>query len=817
MNTFVEILNRWAENALNFAWPAFWQSSLLIGVLFCLDLGLRRRLRAAVLYGLWLTVLVKLLLPPSLAFPSGVGWWLRSPADAPVVHQRAALVVTYAAGSLPSLTPQKLSTPLGSRRIRMSLAAWGLVASSSTSLGLLLWMFVQSRRVRRYTRHAVAPPHWLPELLNEACHCAELRHTVRLGLINQVVSPAVCGLFRPTILLPLTLIRQLNVSQMRAILLHEVIHVRRGDVWISCLQALLQIIYWWHPLLWLANTRIRHAREEAVDDAVMSTLRCNCDVYAPTLVQVAKLVMQRPLARLGLVGILESHGSFRRRIERLLDFRPPRKPGLTLVSAICIVAFGAVALPMGQAPATHQESASEPQFIPNVYSRTNLSHNAARRTAIFTKLDTIRFDRVEFDNLPLSEVIRFLSEETRKLDSAQRGINFMIRSAPNHGDSESARAELGDVSTVRIKILPALVDVRVADVLDAIVKVADKPIKYFIEDYAVIFAWKVDEPAPLYTRILKVDPDSFEQALEHVTGFSPRPAGASSSKQALAAEFFRSVGVDLRQPRSLVYNDREGTLLIRATLADLDIIESAVQVLNTAPPQVNIIARFFAVPEELTRSVWLLLGPTNQPNWVASNLSTVLTPPQAAVFLKAMESAQGVKLLNECSVTTLSGRQAQIQTVDLFNVATNVNPRAFNPPGVSTNAGRGDGLYMETTIPLGPVLDVVAWVSADGSHIQLTANATMTEFLGYDQSTNFVRAYVDGKQKSVPVPLPHIKVRQMNASAIVYDGQALVVGSPISGAATAGTPGEKGKRLMAILTATIIDPAGNPIHNPFSK
>ena len=60
---------------------------------------------------------------------------------------------------------------------------------------------------------------------------------------------------------------------MRAVLLHELIHLRRRDVWLNFLQALLQIFYWWHPLVWLANARIRRVREEAVDDAVMLALR----------------------------------------------------------------------------------------------------------------------------------------------------------------------------------------------------------------------------------------------------------------------------------------------------------------------------------------------------------------------------------------------------------------------------------------------------------------------------------------------------------------------------------------------------------------
>ena len=136
------------------------------------------------------------------------------------------------------------------------------------------------------------------------------------------MSPAVCGLFHPVVLLPQSLVEKLSAEQLRAVLLHELIHLCRRDVWVNCAQTLLQIIYWWHPLLWFANARIRRVREEAVDDAVMLALNEQSDVYAPTLLEVAKLAFNRPLASLGLVGILESKNALRQRIERSLVVRP---------------------------------------------------------------------------------------------------------------------------------------------------------------------------------------------------------------------------------------------------------------------------------------------------------------------------------------------------------------------------------------------------------------------------------------------------------------------------------------------------------------
>jgi beta-lactamase regulating signal transducer with metallopeptidase domain len=42
----------------------------------------------------------------------------------------------------------------------------------------------------------------------------------------------------------------LATPQLRSVLLHELAHIRRGDLWINLLQTLLQIAYLYHPLLW---------------------------------------------------------------------------------------------------------------------------------------------------------------------------------------------------------------------------------------------------------------------------------------------------------------------------------------------------------------------------------------------------------------------------------------------------------------------------------------------------------------------------------------------------------------------------------------
>ncbi len=368
MNSFMNLMNQAGEIFGRLAWPMFWQSCVLIAALLAADLVLRTKARASVRYGLWLVVLVKLCLPPTLALPTSPVWWLHDGTPPPVVKRAVVhYAVTYSDEVMPVVTqPMAVMTP---PKIVLSAAAVGLMVSLAVSLFLLGWLAVRWWQIGRKVRQAEESIA-LTALCGEAERALGMKSAVRVRIAPGTMSPAVCGLFRATILVPRALLEQFSEEQLRAVLLHELIHVRRRDVLVNFAQSLIQIVYWWHPLLWVANTRIRQVREEAVDDAVMLALREEAEAYAPTLLEVAKLALNHPLASLGLVGILESRQALRERIEQLMDFRPPRRAGLTLASLLGIVAFMAVTLPMGQRPV---QAAEETETITETVTQPNIN------------------------------------------------------------------------------------------------------------------------------------------------------------------------------------------------------------------------------------------------------------------------------------------------------------------------------------------------------------------------------------------------------------------------------------------------------------
>ena len=392
MNSLIETLNQRGGNFLSFAWPMLWQSSLLIVVLLTFDFALRRRLRASIRYALWLVVLAKLCLPPTLALPTSPAWWLHRTPPPVAAKAETHYTVTYDNAPLPEI-PQTPLPAFAPPQPAMNFAAWLLAVSAAVSSALLCWLLLRWWQITRQIRRAETSER-LAALADEAQRFVGMKFKVTVKLTANSMSPVVCGLFRPAVLIPQALVENFSDGQLRAVLLHELIHLRRRDVWLNFLQALLQIFYWWHPLLWVANARIRRVREEAVDDAVMLALRDEADGYASTLLEVAKLAFHRPLMSLGLVGIMESRSALRQRIERLVDFRAPRKAGLTFTSLCVIFVFSAVALPMGQGPVpAPKENAHMP--VPANFA-TSASSQATNAALI---LVTAQFYEMQADDL----------------------------------------------------------------------------------------------------------------------------------------------------------------------------------------------------------------------------------------------------------------------------------------------------------------------------------------------------------------------------------------------------------------------------------
>jgi beta-lactamase regulating signal transducer with metallopeptidase domain len=311
---------------------------------------------------------------------------------------------------------------------------------------------------------------------------------------------------------------------------------------------------------------------------------------------------------------------------------------------------------------------------------------------------------------------------------------------------------------------------------------------------------------PLTTRTFHVEPGAIRQAIESLfPQFNPV---TSTNFTASIRALLESSGAKLSPPKSVYYNDRAGGLFVRATREDLDAIESLLNVIGQQPAQVNIKALFVELPFGKGQPTELaeILEPVTRVN--KTNFTGILTASQFKTILRVLETSADVKILARPQVTTLSGRQAQIQVADVKTIISGMT-------AVVTN-GATNLLYQSQAMPFGPVLDVLPTVSKDGYTVLMTLTPTFTEFLGYEDAKQLKLSAPEDK---AILPLPVFRTRQITTSAAVWDGQTIVLGNfsdqiladPWESKTATKTSNKKSsKQILVFVTPTIIDSVGNP-------
>ncbi|HEY9228143.1 MAG TPA: HEAT repeat domain-containing protein, partial [Gemmatimonadaceae bacterium] len=142
---------------------------------------------------------------------------------------------------------------------------WGAVAIS-----LLGWLTAGAIHVRRIVRGAreLTTPDWTMPLC-EVADRLDLEIPPRLVLSDRIEMAFACRALSPTIVLPAAA-ESWNDDRRRAVLFHELAHIKRHDLLGHTLGRIACALYWFHPLVWTAAKHLRAESERACDDLVLS-------------------------------------------------------------------------------------------------------------------------------------------------------------------------------------------------------------------------------------------------------------------------------------------------------------------------------------------------------------------------------------------------------------------------------------------------------------------------------------------------------------------------------------------------------------------
>ena len=302
--------------------PLAVQAAAFAALVLLLDRLLVRRGWPGLLHALWLLVALRFVLPPTLAAPTGLG-------------------------NVPAVSVFALASPV------TSIVATGQSAAPSAALLTLcaLWLggavvaaalAVRGRLAARAAVRGAPAPAWMQRTAASCAQRLGLRRCPPLVIARALPGACVHGLLRPVIALPPRVAR----DELEPLLLHELAHVRRRDLWCDAALSALCVVFWFHPAAWLARARLAQLRELCCDEVAVSALGPRAGAYRATLLRAAARLVGEAAPQPGFIAGPSQIVLRLRSLER----GPGRHPALrAATTALVTLLLAACALPMARA------------------------------------------------------------------------------------------------------------------------------------------------------------------------------------------------------------------------------------------------------------------------------------------------------------------------------------------------------------------------------------------------------------------------------------------------------------------------------------
>ncbi|MEQ8687571.1 MAG: M56 family metallopeptidase [Imperialibacter sp.] len=235
----------------------------------------------------------------------------------------------------------------------------GIALLSAQNIGGYLY----SGRLRKHG--LLEPGDELTKAFNSLLKTSGVSKSVLLLESLLVKAPVLVGYFKPVILLPIGLASSLSVSEVEAILAHEIAHIRRHDFLVNILQCCVEVLFFYHPGVWVIGAAIRSERENCCDDIAVQ-LSGNSMSLALALTHVEEWKLTSNVA----LGFSGNKNSLLNRIKRIINdktMKAQNRDGnllaVAIIAGLCLstlTALKGIDYEMVQEIPAQEEVAQEP-------------------------------------------------------------------------------------------------------------------------------------------------------------------------------------------------------------------------------------------------------------------------------------------------------------------------------------------------------------------------------------------------------------------------------------------------------------------------
>ena len=335
---------------------------------------------------LWLLVLAVLLLPAVVALPvlpGGNGLAALVAEEGALAGEAPASVGAVAPGIQSIEREVRFPALIGDNGKSALVVVWLAVAAL-----LLVWTLARALRFRlwfvRSSRPAVT---WLRREVAEIGHSLGLARMPEVHTTTARVSPMVYwtgGSVR--LVIPSCLLTSLDRHELRAVLAHELAHVRRRDHLVRWIEWLACSAFWWNPVAWFARRELRAAEEASCDALGVTALNCAPRDYAKSLLRAVELLSKPPTPPIPAfasgTASNRSPKALERRIRMLISGKstvhaPRWKRAAGATAIVCLLPLGLVYCGFADQPLpTSPEDAAESPSVAR--SEATASHPAIK-------------------------------------------------------------------------------------------------------------------------------------------------------------------------------------------------------------------------------------------------------------------------------------------------------------------------------------------------------------------------------------------------------------------------------------------------------
>ena len=220
--------------------------------------------------------------------------------------------------------------------VKLSHYPWALALMVYMSAAILYILLVIRAYIRIHGWRHSGNVLRLPEI-NDILSRMNIHFPVQIIQHSQVPAPFTFGLLRPAVYLPSGIDTVLNEDELRLVLVHELVHIKRHDHLLLAVSALLRAVFFFHPLVWYGVYSLSESVEKSCDEAVVNLDHDPLE-YAEVLNRVARYMHRRSPVEFA-AGIAFSKKELLNRIKRILSTSPlPLQPSRLMVTiTLCCV------------------------------------------------------------------------------------------------------------------------------------------------------------------------------------------------------------------------------------------------------------------------------------------------------------------------------------------------------------------------------------------------------------------------------------------------------------------------------------------------